>query len=123
VGLTLPSVPPNDNLSFRTGEFSLFVILGMGTPEQECHGDLERHTTNFHSGTRLRFARAVSRSSEVARQHGNGVADSLPLGSENLDVQLGRRLPLARPPRCLFHVALVSPRQLSLNEIPVLRVS
>jgi len=26
----------------------------MGTPEQECHGDLVRHTTTFQSGTRLR---------------------------------------------------------------------
>jgi hypothetical protein len=53
-------------------------------------------------------------------QHGNGVADSLPLGSGDLDVQLGRRLPVARPPRCLFHVALVNPGQLSVNEVPVL---
>jgi hypothetical protein len=53
VGLTFPSVPPNDNLSFRTGEFSLFMILRMRTPEHESHGDLERHTTSFQSGTRL----------------------------------------------------------------------
>jgi hypothetical protein len=52
--LAFPKVPPNDNLAFRTGEFSLFVILGMGTPEQDCHRDLERHTTTFQSGTRLR---------------------------------------------------------------------
>src|SRR5450759_1466296 len=33
-------------------------------------------------------------------KNGNGVADSLPLGSGNLDVQLGRqRLPLAHPRR------------------------
>jgi hypothetical protein len=54
------------------------------------------------------------------RQHGNGVADSLPSGPGDLDVQLGRRLPVERPPRCLFHVALVSPGQLSVNEVPVL---
>jgi hypothetical protein len=40
---------------------------------------------------------AISRSTEVARQHGNGVADSLPSGSGNLDVQPTRKpLPVAR---------------------------
>jgi hypothetical protein len=43
-------------------------------------------------------------------QHRNGVADSLPLGSGNLDLQQGRRLPLAGPPRCSFHVALSQAR-------------
>ena len=71
MGLTFPGVPPNDNLSFRTGEFSLFVILGMGTPEQECHGDLERDTSNFQSGTRLRHmvtctSAAYSHSSQMS---------------------------------------------------------
>jgi hypothetical protein len=46
--------------------------------------------------TRVSFAkwqgtasRATSRSKKVARQRGSGVADSLPLGSGNLDVRLG----------------------------------
>jgi len=39
---------------------------------------------------------------KVVDQHGNGVADSLPLGSGNLDVHLGRqRLPFAHPLRTL----------------------
>jgi hypothetical protein len=41
---------------------------------------------------------ATSCTPTVAGQHGNGVADSLPSGSGNLDVQLGRRrLPVANP--------------------------
>jgi len=40
--------------------------------------------------------------SKVARQRGNGIAESLHLGSGNLDVQLGRkRLSLAHPLRTL----------------------
>jgi hypothetical protein len=57
--LAFPKVPPNDHLAFRTGEFSLFVILRMRTPEQQCHGNLESDITSFRSLTWLRFARAV----------------------------------------------------------------
>jgi len=43
------------------------------------------------------LARNIS-NKDVARQNGNGVIDSLPLESGNLDVQLGRqRLTLAHP--------------------------
>jgi hypothetical protein len=45
---------------------------------------------------------AISQYKKVARQRGNGIAESLHLGSGNLDVQLGRqRLPLSHPLRTL----------------------
>ena len=34
---------------------------------------------------------AISRSKKVARQRGNGIADSLPSGSGNLNIHLGRQ--------------------------------
>src|ERR1700674_5334344 len=48
---------------------SRILIVHARTPEQECHGDLEIHTNNFHSGTQLCFVR-VTAAPSCAEQKG-----------------------------------------------------
>jgi hypothetical protein len=109
--------PEKDKLqiSHGLGEFVLQnFILGLSTrPSMPVVASLPRRAPLEHTGlfawwhiTRVNLLREMagdrsaraSRSKKVARQHGNGVADSLPSGSGNLDVQLGRhRLPFPYP--------------------------
>jgi hypothetical protein len=75
-------------------KFPWFKIILSGITAAR-HGSATWSASSFVGGHASDWC-ALSRNKKVARQHGNAVADSLPSGSGDLDVHLGRqRLPLA----------------------------
>ena len=97
---------------FRTRRNTICAAQNQWLPAASLAGILERLSSSRPSGRGQRVIDSRLAQPPLMPEHltaawrlsqyGNGVADSLPSGSGNLDVQLGRqRLPFANPPLAL----------------------